>query len=116
VQNYQKAAALHGQLIGAIKNAQQDGVYKQSEADYLTSQVGGNPVSPLSHWSSEPKVKELQTIKQQELNRKLDAYNLPHYQLMGAESPQQGQQGAPQTMTKNGVNYQKVPSGWQKVK
>lgn len=76
-----QASSIQGQLIGAVKQAQHDGVYKPSEAEYLISQIGGSPASFLASFSSVPKIKELQQIKQHEFNNLLSTYGFPQQQL-----------------------------------
>ena len=98
------ASTIQNQLIGVIKQAQHDGVYKPSEAEFLLSQIGGSPASFMANFSSVPKIKELQQIKNQEYNELLKAHNLPQQQL-----PQS--QGRPQYKTVNGVRYMRGPNG-----
>jgi len=76
-----QAATIQNQLIGQVKQAQHDGVYKQSEADFLTNQIGGSPASFLANFSSVPKIKQMQAIKQQEYGNLLKTYGLPMQQL-----------------------------------
>ena len=71
-----KANTIQMQLIGAIKQAQHDGVYKPSEAEFLLSQIGGSPASFLAGWSSTPKIQQLQAIKQQEYGNLLKTYGI----------------------------------------
>lgn len=90
-----KAHTIQGQLIGAIKQAQHDGVYKPTEAEFLTSQIGGSPAAFFSKMSSEPKIRQLQTVKQQEMNELLSPYGIKAPQLPTQQQPQtvQGKDG-----------------------
>lgn len=99
-----RASTIQGQLIGMVKQAQHDGVYKPSEAEFLTSQIGGSPGSIFRDFSAIPKIEELQEVKQNEYNNLLHTYNLPTRQL-----PKATQQ--PQTKTVNGVTYRRGPNG-----
>lgn len=96
-----QADTLHQNLIAAIKNAQGDGVYKESEANFLLKQIGSSSVSMLSGISSVPHLKEYQRINQTEYNHTLDKYGIPHQQL------QQNQE----IKTYNGVQYIRGPDG-----
>ena len=100
-----KASAIQGQLIGQIKQAQHDGVYKPSEAEFLTSQIGNSPGSIFRDLSSIPKIQELQNIKQTEYNNLLNTYGLPQRQLPRTNT------AAPQYKTVNGVRYMRGPNG-----
>lgn len=99
-----QAATIQQQLVGAVKQAQHDGVYKPSEAEFVLSQVGGSPASFLANISSVPKLKQMQAIKQNDYNELLRAHGLPTQQL-----------NAPEVKTINGVQYTKVPGGWKKA-
>lgn len=98
-----QASTIQNQLVGAIKQAQHDGVYKPSEAEFLTNQIGGSPASFFANISSVPKIKELQSIKQQEYNNLLSTYGLKQQQLPQTQSPQY--------KTVNGVKYMRGPNG-----
>lgn len=76
-----RANTLHGQLIGSVKQAQHDGVYKPSEAAFLLDQIGDSPASMFANFSSVPKVREMQDIKQSEYNNLTDVWNLPRQEL-----------------------------------
>lgn len=104
-----QASAIQGQLIGQIKQAQHDGVYKPSEADFLTGQIGGSPGSIFANVSSVPKIQQLQQIKQQEYNQLLKSNGFAPQQLPG-------QQQGPMIKTMGGKQYQKVQGGWVPVK
>ena len=87
---YQRGKVLQGQLIGQIKQAQHDGVYKESEANYLLGQVGGNPASPLRNLSSVPQITQLMGIKQQEYNQLLQTNGIRPSNMsnLGQQQPQ----------------------------
>jgi hypothetical protein len=92
------ASALHGSLIGSIKQAQHDGVYKPSEADFILGQIGDSPSSVFRAYNVVPKIKELQGEKQNEYNNLLKKYGVGPQQLQGqVPAPQsQQRQAAPQ--------------------
>lgn len=93
------AETLQQQLIGNIKQAQHDGVYKESEAEFLLKQIGDSPASMFRSVNTIPKIKELQQIKQMEYKNLLNTYNLPQKAL-----PQTSSQPQP-TLHKNGKYY-----------
>lgn len=99
-----QAETVHQQLVGSIKQAQHDGVYKPSEAEFLIGQIGGSPASMFSALSSVPKIKELQRIKQGEYNNLLSTYGLQPQALAS-------QQAGPQYKTVGGVKYMRGPDG-----
>lgn len=102
-----EATAIQNQLLGSVKQAQHDGVYKPSEADFILGQIGGSPASFFANFSSVPKIKELQRIKQGEYNNLLSVHG-----IHGQALPQQQQQ---QTEMRGGVPYHKVPGGWKRA-
>ena len=110
------ANTLHGQLIGEIKQAQHDGVYKPSEADFLTTQLGNSPTSLLSGFSSAPKVRELQQLKQHEYQNLLQQSGIPQYQGQQPQAqPQEGPvEGATATNHKTGQRLIFRNGRWQK--
>ena len=83
-----QAATIQNQLIGVIKQAQHDGVYKPSEAEFLLDQIGGSPASFVANWSSVPKIKQLQQIKQQEYNNLTGSVGIKPQQLPSAQNNQ----------------------------
>jgi hypothetical protein len=99
-----QAGTIQNQLIGQIKQAQHDGVYKPTEAEFLLSQIGGSPDSFLANLSSVPKIEEMQKLKQNEYNNLLGTYGI-HNQSLPT------QQAAPQYKTVNGIKYQRGPNG-----
>lgn len=76
-----QAETIQQQLIGSIKQAQHDGVYKPSEAEFLIGQIGGSPASFMAKINSVPKLRQLQQIKQQEFSNLMNTYGLPNQQL-----------------------------------
>lgn len=98
------ATTLQQQLIGSIKQAQHDGVYKESEADFLLKQIGKDPSSVFRAVNTIPKIKELQAIKQAEYSNLLNTYG-----IRGQSLPQAA--AAPQYKTVNGVKYMRGPNG-----
>lgn len=103
-----QASVIQNQLIGVIKQAQHDGVYKESEASFLMKQIGGSPTSFLANLSSVPKIKELQQIKQQDYAKTLETYGIkgPGTQLQAPST------AAPQYKTDaQGVKWQRGPNG-----
>ena len=107
-----QARTIQSQLIGQIKQAQHDGVYKTSEAEYLLGQVGGDSSSFLANMNSTPQIKQLMAIKQGEYNQLLSTYGLKPQQL-----PQSNNQQSPAPEIRNygGEKYQRVQGGWKKV-
>jgi hypothetical protein len=105
-----QASVIQNQLIGVIKQAQHDGVYKPSEAEFLTKQIGGSPTSFLANMSSVPKIQEMQRIKQQDYGQLLKTYGIrgPNTQLPGA---QQEQAPAQYKTDAHGVKWMRGPNG-----
>lgn len=81
-----QAATIHNQLVGSIKQAQHDGVYKPSEAEFLMTQIGGSPASMVANFSSVPKIQELQSIKQHEYANLLNTYGIKGKALPQAQN------------------------------
>jgi len=107
-----QANTIQQQLIGSIKNAQHDGVYKESEADFLLKQIGGNPASFLAGISSVPKIQELQNIKQMEYKNLLNTYG-----IKGKALPQTSQnEGQTATNPKTGEKIKMVNGKWTSAK
>lgn len=108
-----RANTVQNQLIGQIKQAQHDGVYKPSEAEFLLEQIGNSPVSMLAKFSSVPKIREMQDIKQSEYNNLLDTYGLPRQELKKGGSSQ-----TPEIKTMGGKKHQKDPqtNRWNPIK
>ena len=98
------ADTVQQQLIGSIKQAQHDGVYKESEAEFLLKQIGDSPASMFRAFSSVPKIKELQQIKQQEYTNLLGQFGIRGQCLQQAPE-------APQYKTVNGIKYMRGPNG-----
>jgi hypothetical protein len=84
-----RATTIQNQLLGAIKQAQHDGVYKPTEAEFIMGQIGGSPASFLANLSSVPKIKQLQAIKQQEFQNLTKTYNI-HAQQLPQTNPMEG--------------------------
>ncbi len=107
-----QAKTIQQQLIASIKQAQHDGVYKPSEAEFLLGQIGGSPGSVFADVSSVPKIREIQDRQQQEYNNLLTTYGFPAQQL-----PHQPEKAAPQVQqqpqykTVNGIKYMRGPDG-----
>lgn len=98
--------ALINQLQSQIRVAEDQGVYKESEANFMRKTIGESPADFLSSYTTVPKVKELQHLKQQNYNNLLQQYGLRPQQL-----PQAQQQSSPATKTVNGVQYKRGPDG-----
>lgn len=86
-----QARTIQNQLIGQIKQAQHDGVYKPSEAEFLLDQIGNNPASPWANYSSVPKIQKMQDIKQSEYSHLAAGYDLPNKGLPQASRANQTQ-------------------------
>jgi hypothetical protein len=100
VEERAKGQALMGELQGAIRQAEGQGVYKESEAKFMKGILGTNPAGALAKFSTEPKLQELQKIKQAEAAGKAAVYGLKLQQ-----APQQ------EIRVKNGKRYMRGPGG-----
>ncbi len=96
--------ALFNELQSKIRTAEDQGVYKESEANFMRQTLGGNPASFLANYTTAPKVRELQAIKQQEYNNLLGTYGIKGQALPKAQE-------GPQYKTVNGVKYMRGPNG-----
>lgn len=109
---YKAAAnALHGSLIGAIKQAQHDGVYKPSEAEFILGQIGDSPGSVFAAYNAVPKIKEIQAEKQNEYNNLLAKYGVNPQQMQG-QVPSPGPQLQMGSKTKRPM-YQDAQGQWR---
>lgn len=79
---------LQQQLIGSVKQAQHDGVYKESEAEFLLKQIGDSPASMLRAFTTIPKLQQLQAIKQSEYKNLTDTYGLHGATIPNAQQAQ----------------------------
>lgn len=71
-----KGQTLLGELQSQIRTAEEQGVYKESEANFMKGLLGGNPASALAKISTEPKLQEMQRIKHAEALQKAAQYGL----------------------------------------
>lgn len=85
-------------------------VFRESEKPLLQKMVDSNPAGVFKLISTEPKLRTLLEGSRMQLNALKKTYGLP------IDSSQQQHQEQPQVKTMNGVQYQKVQGGWQKVK
>lgn len=103
------ASTLMNQLSDSIRQAADQGVYKESEANFMKNTIGDSPASFMHSFTSDPKIAELRKQKQ------ADYQTLLHNAGFHPQAPQ-AQQQAPQTKELiPGVHYQKVQGGWKKV-
>lgn len=88
-----QASTLMNQLQSQIRVAEQQGVYKESEANFMAKTLGDSPASFLANYNTVPKIKQLQQLKAQELHNTLSQYGLKDPQMkMGGQ--QQSQEAA----------------------
>ena len=109
-----KAKTIQMQLIASIKQAQHDGVYKPSEAEFLTSQIGGSPISFLSKISSEPKIRTMQQNIQNEYNNALAPYGL-HGKQLPQVAPEASDEGETGTLKDSTIRVKKINGKWTKI-
>lgn len=96
--------ALINQLQSQIRVAEDQGVYKESEANFMKKTIGDSPAGFLANYTTVPKVRELQELKQKSYNNLLGQYGLKPQQL-----PHEAK--APQYKTVNGIKYMRGPNG-----
>jgi hypothetical protein len=96
-----QGTAMMNELQSKLRTAEDQGVYKQSEAEFMRSTLGGSPAEFFSNFTTSPRVKQIQAIKQADYDNTLKNYGLP------VQKPQQ----APQYKTVNGVRYMRGPDG-----
>lgn len=107
VQIMKQGSTIQNQLIGQVKQAQHDGVYKPSEADFLLKQIGTNPASFVANFSSVPQIKQLQSIKAQEYGNMAKSYGIENYKPLDTYQPVIMHKGIPVRKGPDG-NYHRV--------
>jgi hypothetical protein len=93
--------AMMNNLQSQLRVAEHQGVYKESEADFMRKTMGSNPANFLAAYSTVPKIQELRHQKAAELNQIAQGY--------GLRPPQQPVM--PQFKTVNGIRYMRGPNG-----
>lgn len=96
-----QGAAMMNQLQSQIRVAENQGVYKESEAHFMKETMGDNPAHFFAKYQTVPKIKELQHQKHAELGQLLQGY--------GLKAPQQAAE--PQYKTVGGIKYMRGPNG-----
>lgn len=107
IQIMKQGSTIQNQLIGQVKQAQHDGVYKPSEADFLLKQIGTNPASFVANFSSVPQIKQMQQIKSQEYDNMAKSYGIENYQPLQTYAPVVMHKGIPVRKGPDG-NYHRV--------
>jgi hypothetical protein len=103
-----EGATLMNSLQDSMRRATGAGVYKESEAHFMSSTMGDNPAKFGSSITTVPKIKELLQMKHAEYNNLLHSYALPAQGV-----PQQPASGGGDQQFKmvNGVKYMRGPKG-----
>lgn len=103
----QQGKTIQNQLLGQVKQAQHDGVYKESEAKFLLGQIGTNPASFVANFSSVPGIRQMQQIKAQEYGNAAKSYGIENYKPLDTYSPVIMHKGIPVRKGPDG-NYHRV--------
>lgn len=96
-----QGATLMNELMSKVRTAEQQGVYKKSEAEFMTNTIGDNPAHFFSNITTLPKLQQMQQLKHAEYQQLGKGYGLNVPNL----------QSAPQMKTVNGVQYMRGPNG-----
>lgn len=91
-------------LQSSIREGKLGTVYKAGEQPLLDKFVSSNPAGALKLWQTNPQLRELIRSNEAQMNVTKKSYGLPV------------PQAAPEIQVKDGIQYQKVPGGWKKVK
>lgn len=99
-----RGQTLMGEIQSAIRIAEGQGVYKESEANFMSKLLGDNPAGFLAKIKTEPKLLEMQRIKQAEHRALRNQYGLPMNDLVRQQQQHEQQQAV---TGKDGRQYQK---------
>lgn len=97
------ATTLMKNLGNQIRTAEDMGVFKESEAKLMDAMLGSSPADFFSSARTEPKLKEMQRLKQGEHNTLLSKYG-----ITPTTQPQQAQE-KPKTVIQNGHTFHLNP-------
>lgn len=89
----QRGGTLMNELQSAIRTAESQGVYKESEAKFMNSTIGSNPAGMLAGMTTAHKLSEMQKIKRAEYLQKAAQYGLRPQSMPSSNSNQEGMSG-----------------------
>lgn len=95
----------------SVRRANQQGVFKESEKDFVNSFIGEDPTQIFQKYRSGKGYAEARRNNLSALNAIKQSYGLPISQQQSA-----GAQGTPNIQKRGKSTYMKVPGGWKKVK
>lgn len=94
----QQGATLMNQLQSKIRVAEDQGVFKKSEAEFMRDTVGDNPAGFLAAYKTNPKVSELRNLKLDEYKNLLKNRGLPYKPMNKTETSSGGENQSDQAM------------------
>lgn len=97
------------ELQSLYRNSINGGVFKKGEQEFIDQIVDSDPTKFFNNLRVLPKIKEVIHSNDQQLNTLKQGYGLPPSQTSTLPSQ-------PETATRNGITYRKVPGGWAPVK
>lgn len=97
------------ELQSLYRNSINGGVFKKGEQEFIDQIVDSDPTKFFNNLRVLPKIKEVIHSNDQQLNTLKEGYGLPPSQTSTLPSQ-------PETATRNGITYRKVPGGWAPVK
>lgn len=99
--------ALAASVQDGYRLAHQQGVFKESEKNFVGSIINADPTSFFAGARTLPGYKEARKLNDDTIKQYYKSYGIKPFQSEGASEGQ--------TATMGGVQYRKVPGGWQKV-
>lgn len=108
--------ALMNELQSKLRTAEDQGVYKKSDAEFLIDTLGHNPANFSANWTTSPRVKQIQDIKRADYQNLLRSAGFSSQ----AQMPSQQQQAIPEGQTiinkATGQRMQYHNGQWQPIK
>jgi hypothetical protein len=96
-------------MLNYYRTATDQGVIKPSELEFDSKIVDSDPTKFFNKFRVDPKYKTLEDSMTKDLNSKREQYGLPQVKNTANTTTQ-----TPETRMVKGVQYHKVPGGWQK--
>jgi len=72
-----EAQTLMSELQSSVRTAEDQGVFKKSDAEFLNGEIGKGPASFFHAWNTDPHIKQLKEIKQADYQNLLKNAGLP---------------------------------------
>lgn len=110
--------AMASQVQDAFRTAHQQGVFKESEKNFIEGILHTDPTSFFAEIRTLPGYRQARQFNDQTVNQYYKSYGIKPFS--GSNGPESGEQPAKastsQTATMGGKQYRKVPGGWEPVK